>query len=586
MWSDKESSIDFLNFSELSESIRDLIVEEDLLPLSIGVFGDWGAGKSSVLELTKDRIAAENSGHIQIHFDAWLFQGYDDAKAALLEAIARELISVAEARGNQTVISRANKVYKRVDKIRALGMAMDIGATAFGIPTGGAISKLIGFARDATDEDGINEDSDTQEAIAAGQKLVKDSQNLLKAEKKLSPPEEIMAFRDEYASLLEALDSPLIVYVDNLDRCSPVNAISTLEAIRLFLFLPNTAFVVAADVDMIRTAVQEYHKGSSKRHQTDYLDKLIQVPIHVPKPGQLEIRAYVLMLMAQDLALEEVVLNQLRSRLEKDLREAWKGEQRTIDELFNGMDFDEKEKAVLVLKTAEKLAPILATSPNINGNPRIVKRLLNQIKMRKKIASRRGMLLDEATLTKLVIFERCVGTNAARYLYQLIETEDGKPDLLLKLEEGDCSFDWPDEWLSEQDFIMAWARLPPSFSDKNLLPAAYLSRESIPLGQINTVISAAAQNLLIALIKQANRTSKANTRLINETPKEEYMAVMEGLIENLGHIEDYTKMPSGVMGGVLLADHDEKCKALFKEFLISLPKQRWITSLIKSMESK
>lgn len=395
-----------------------------------------------------------------------------------------------------------------------------------------------------------------------------------------------MAFRDEYASLLEALDSPLIVYVDNLDRCSPVNAISTLEAIRLFLFLPNTAFVVAADVDMIRTAVQEYHKGSSKRHQTDYLDKLIQVPIHVPKPGQLEIRAYVLMLMAQDLALEDVVLNQLRSRLEKDLREAWKGEQRTIDELFNGMDFNEKEKAVLVLKTAEKLAPILATSPNINGNPRIVKRLLNQIKMRKKIASRRGMLLDEATLTKLVIFERCVGTNAAQYLYQLIETEDGKPDLLLKLEEGDSSFDWPDEWLSEKDFIMAWARLPPSFSDKNLLPAAYLSRESIPLGQINTVISAAAQNLLIALIKQANRTSKANTRLINETPKEEYMAVMEGLIENLGHIEDYTKMPSGVMGGVLLADHDEKCKALFKEFLISLPKQRWITSLIKSMESK
>nr|WP_253822779.1 P-loop NTPase fold protein [Vibrio aestuarianus] len=243
----------------MSESIRDLIVEEDLLPLSIGVFGDWGAGKSSVLELAKDRIAEENSGHIQIHFDAWLFQGYDDAKAALLEAIARELISVAEARGNQTVISRANKVYKRVDKIRALGMAMDIGATAFGIPTGGAISKLIGFARDVTDEDGINEDSDTQGAIAAGQKLVRDSQNLLKAEKKLSPPEEIMAFRDEYASLLEALDSPLIVYVDNLDRCSPVNAISTLEAIRLFLFLPNTAFVVAADVDMIRTTVQEYH---------------------------------------------------------------------------------------------------------------------------------------------------------------------------------------------------------------------------------------------------------------------------------------------------------------------------------------
>ncbi|WP_241213019.1 P-loop NTPase fold protein, partial [Vibrio tubiashii] len=185
-------------------------------------------------------------------------------------------------------------------------------------------------------------------------------------------------------SLLKELEAPLIVYVDNLDRCSPLNAISTLEAIRLFLFLPNTAFIVAADVDMIRTAVQEYHKGSSKRHQTDYLDKLIQVPIHVPKPGQLEIRAYVLMLMAQDLSLGDSVLNELRARLETDLREAWKGEQRTVDELLYDIDFDDKEKAILVLKMAEKLAPILATSPNISGNPRIVKRLLNQIKMRKK----------------------------------------------------------------------------------------------------------------------------------------------------------------------------------------------------------
>ncbi|AIW17253.1 P-loop NTPase fold protein [Vibrio tubiashii] len=586
MWSDQESSIDFLNFSELAESIRDLIVEEELLPLSIGVFGDWGAGKSSVLELTKDRIEAENAGHIQIHFDAWLFQGYDDAKASLLETITKELVRVAEKKGNATVIAKANSVYKRVDKIRALGIAMDVGATAFGIPTGGAISKLIGFARDATDEDGINEDSDLQGAIAAGKSLAKDSQNLLKAGEKLSPPEEIMAFRAEYASLLKELEAPLIVYVDNLDRCSPLNAISTLEAIRLFLFLPNTAFIVAADVDMIRTAVQEYHKGSSKRHQTDYLDKLIQVPIHVPKPGQLEIRAYVLMLMAQDLSLGDSVLNELRARLETDLREAWKGEQRTVDELLYDIDFDDKEKAILVLKMAEKLAPILATSPNISGNPRIVKRLLNQIKMRKKIASRRGMQLDEATLTKLVIFERCVGTSAARHLYKLIEKEDGKPEVLLNLEQGNLEFDWPDEWVNEQEFIRDWANLPPSFSEKNLLPAAYLSRENIPLGQINTVISSAAQHLLSSLLKQKNRTSNVNARLINETPKEEYMAVMEGLIERLGQVDDYTQRPIGIMGGILLADHDEKCKGLFKEFLSSLPKQRWITSLIKSMENK
>lgn len=52
MWSDKESKIDFLNFNETAESIKDLITEKELMPISIGVFGDWGAGKSTILELT------------------------------------------------------------------------------------------------------------------------------------------------------------------------------------------------------------------------------------------------------------------------------------------------------------------------------------------------------------------------------------------------------------------------------------------------------------------------------------------------------------------------------------------------------
>lgn len=56
MWSDKESNIDFLNFNETAESIKDLITEKELMPISIGVFGDWGAGKSTILELTKNAL--------------------------------------------------------------------------------------------------------------------------------------------------------------------------------------------------------------------------------------------------------------------------------------------------------------------------------------------------------------------------------------------------------------------------------------------------------------------------------------------------------------------------------------------------
>ena len=81
----------------------------------------------------------------------------------------------------------------------------------------------------------------------------------------------------------------------------------------------------------------------------------------------------------------------------------------------------------LAFARADRIAPILANSPIIHGNPRIVKRLLNVVKMRSQIAKRRAMPLDEAIITKLVIFERCVGVDGTADLYHLVDIEQGVP---------------------------------------------------------------------------------------------------------------------------------------------------------------
>ncbi|MGO3223787.1 P-loop NTPase fold protein [Halomonas sp. AOP42-C1-46] len=70
---------------------------------------------------------------------------------------------------------------------------------------------------------------------------------LLKPKIQKSPPQQIDEFRKEYGEILKELGRPLVVVIDNLDRCLPTNAIHTLEAIRLSLFLTNTAFIIAAD---------------------------------------------------------------------------------------------------------------------------------------------------------------------------------------------------------------------------------------------------------------------------------------------------------------------------------------------------
>ena len=586
MWSDKESKIDFLNFNEIAESIKDLITEKELMPISIGVFGDWGAGKSTILELTAKALEKEEQEYIQIHFDAWTFQGYDDAKAALLETIAAQLVEAAAE--DEKLLERALDFAKRIDKVRFMGLMAEGAAAISGMPTFGAIQNFFGWAGDVFDEDDddLELEAVQKDAKALG-KVGTKAKGLVKAKKTFSPPKEIREFRKSYISLLEAFDKPVIVYVDNLDRCLPENIISTLEAIRLFLFMPNTAFVVAADPDMIRLAIPHFHKGASVRHQTDYLDKLIQIPVHVPKPGVAEVRAYLIMLIAQDRKIPVEEFDRLRQGLEESLKFSWKQEQISVDNLLEGCGLDYVAELREEFKIAEQMAPILAESANINGNPRIVKRLLNQIKMRKKTAHRRGMQLDERTITKLVIFERCMGIQATNRLYELIDTENGEPVIIAELENTDKEFDvskLPDEWKKDIRFLYKWSRLKPQFTGVDLTAAVYLSRQNIPMGSVNTVMSGAAQRMLEGLLKQKVSSSKASSELMELTASEEYISVMDSLIEELRKIEDWQLKTPGIYGARQLAKHSDRCKDNFLAFMKKAPKKRWLESMIKELE--
>ena len=99
----------------------------------------------------------------------------------------------------------------------------------------------------------------------------------------------------------------MVVLIDDLDRCLPPTTISTLEAIRLFLFLENTAFVIAADDGMIKHAVRSHFQGIDNDVATNYFDKLVQVPIRVPPLGTQEVRAYMMLLFVENSDLTEPV---------------------------------------------------------------------------------------------------------------------------------------------------------------------------------------------------------------------------------------------------------------------------------------
>src|SRR5260221_12092259 len=121
-----ESEEDFLNFSELADQIAALSVNHALLPISIGVFGGWGTGKSTVLRLVEHKVReGGDKAPILIKFDAWLYQGLDDARAVLVEVVSSALLDASKR--DETLLEKAKNFAGRVNYFRALGLIADFG---------------------------------------------------------------------------------------------------------------------------------------------------------------------------------------------------------------------------------------------------------------------------------------------------------------------------------------------------------------------------------------------------------------------------------------------------------------------------
>lgn len=86
MWNDVKTTQDLLNFKVVADTAAQMIKEGNGEPVSIGVSGSWGIGKSSLVQMIGESLKSLDGGenYIFIDFNAWLYQGYDDARKAPL----------------------------------------------------------------------------------------------------------------------------------------------------------------------------------------------------------------------------------------------------------------------------------------------------------------------------------------------------------------------------------------------------------------------------------------------------------------------------------------------------------------------
>ncbi|GLR94973.1 MULTISPECIES: KAP family P-loop NTPase fold protein [Bradyrhizobium] len=141
--SDQETKVDLLNNEAIARTIVRLIGETVDSAVTIGVHGDWGAGKSSVLEMVE--TAFPDGGDVLcLKFSGWQFQGFEDAKIALIEGVVNGLI---EKRSLTTkAADEVNRILKSVDWLKVAKKGGGLALTAFaGIPLVG-LDDLVGSA--------------------------------------------------------------------------------------------------------------------------------------------------------------------------------------------------------------------------------------------------------------------------------------------------------------------------------------------------------------------------------------------------------------------------------------------------------
>jgi len=426
---DNETKVDLLNNEAIAKTIVRLLRDHPDRPMTIGVHGDWGAGKSSVLEMIEASFETETTA-LCLKFNGWRFQGFEDAKIALIEGIVTALI---EKRPALTKASEAVKdIFKRIDWLK---LAKKAGGLAFtshtGIPLPGQIEGLIASLEGVlADPEKLATKENLEAAVTGAKGLLKP------AEAGHNVPEEIGAFRKAFDELLKKAGiDQLVVLIDDLDRCLPDTAIETLEAIRLFVFTARTAFVVAADEAMIEYSVRKHFPDlpdttGPLTYARNYLEKLIQVPFRIPALGDTETRIYVtLLLVGAELGDDDADFAKLIAVARERLKRPWLAG--ALDSATVRSALGEKASgAQNALTLSDQIGPILASGTK--GNPRQIKRFLNAMILRQRMAEARGFG-DEVKLpilAKLMLAERFLPRLFDQIAAAAAAAPDGKcPDL-------------------------------------------------------------------------------------------------------------------------------------------------------------
>jgi formylglycine-generating enzyme required for sulfatase activity len=369
---DQVTEIDALDFTPYVDTLAD-IIQTGNTPLTIGVFGTWGSGKTSLMRMVKNKIPDDFT---IAWFDAWKYDKEESLWRAFLLCVLTALKERARQLGKpfEEYEKLQSLLYRDMEIEKVGGVTIDL-AKLGGVAAKGLAQISLSFIP------GLSTLTKLVEELQSGvAKDVDEATSAIRRERTKIYIEQIQfleQFQTRFRELVQEHVKPnrFVVFIDDLDRCLPEKAIGVLEAIKLFLDVENCVFVIGLDQEVIARGIEMKYKELGAKHEGDtqphftvegvrYLEKIIQLPFQIPPVEQANMGDFVKGLIAK---------------------------------------WPRDECSVVFAKSLE-------------GNPRLVKRTVNTFLLLWNLAERRRLDIAPICLAKVVAIQAI-----APRLYELIK---------------------------------------------------------------------------------------------------------------------------------------------------------------------
>jgi uncharacterized protein YjbI with pentapeptide repeats/molybdopterin-guanine dinucleotide biosynthesis protein A len=315
---DDPAEEDALYFQSYSENLAN-IIREAKPRFAIGIFGKWGTGKTTLMRMIKRELDKDNEKVLTVWFDAWR---YEKEKYLAVIPFLRQIRIALE----KDLKKQEDGKNGKSSRWTVLRDGLEKTFTAFMVSTEFSVSPADSPVSTSTNLEKFYDSLKSKGSV------------FIDGERKQfheHSTDYLQAALNELRKDEETEDSRIVVFVDDLDRCTPQNALEVIESIKTFFDINGIVYVIGMDSESINHIIKQKYEGSNI-DGLNYLQKIVQLPFQIPvwKP--------------QD--IHEYISNIILKGLEGDLLE----------------EFEKDNRKLLIVKAVEP-------------NPRQVKRFVNDI---------------------------------------------------------------------------------------------------------------------------------------------------------------------------------------------------------------